>query len=220
MRTVADIPDEFRKGATDGENIARLASGVQQALSASHGSTGDSAGLRLVQAGFLFRSSEIAREMARSSVELQAQLRETSQLIEFAGGVLAATALAASIDLSAAALRRLYLGPINPSDPSREADLHDFPNETDLPDNARNWLQDTRDSPQWEVLKGVRDHFVHRHFPIHVTVMLGSGRGPAQRLDIGGQRHSIETFLDDSRFFVIDRLVTVGLVMHEGAKSG
>jgi hypothetical protein len=57
--------------------------------------------------------------MAYSSVELQEQLQETSQLIEFAGGVLAATALAASIDLSAGALRRLYLGPINPTDRPR-----------------------------------------------------------------------------------------------------
>jgi hypothetical protein len=110
------------------------------------------------------------------------------------------------------------------SDPStpligREADLQNFPNESDLPERARTWLRDTRESPQWELLKGVRDHFVHRHFPIHVTVMLGSGRGPAQQLEIAGRRHSVETFLDDSRVFVIDRLVTVGLLMNAEAHA-
>ncbi len=37
MLTIGDIPDEFRKGRTDGENVARLASGVQQALHATGG---------------------------------------------------------------------------------------------------------------------------------------------------------------------------------------
>lgn len=219
MQTIADIPSEFRKGMTDGENIARLASGVHQALAARHRSAGDAAGLRLVQAGFHFRSSEIARAMARSSVELQHPLGESSQLIEFAGGVLAATALAASVDLSAAALHRLYLGPINPLDPSREADVHDFPNVRGLPDQAKAWLQDTRESLHWEILKEVRDHLVHRHFPIHVTVMLGNTRGPAQQLEIGGKLHSIAEFLDESRAFAIDRLVSMGLEMYEATSE-
>jgi hypothetical protein len=99
MRTIKDIPDEFRKGGTDGENIARLASGVQAALAEERGPAGNAAGLRLVQAGFSFRSSEIGREMAWKSRGLEESLGESSMLIEFAGGALAATALAASLDL-------------------------------------------------------------------------------------------------------------------------
>jgi hypothetical protein len=213
MRTISDIPNEFRTGNTAGENIAGLASGVHRALAAKMGTVGDDAGLRLVQAGFRFHSSEIGLEMARSSVNLSGSFGVSPQLVEFAGGLLAATALAASVDLSAAALHRLCFGPVNPSDPGREADLYDFPNADSLPDSAREWLQETRAAPRSEVLKAVRDHFVHRHFPIDVTVFPGGSPPFAQQLEIAGQRRSVAVFLDESREFAIDRLVTVGLVM-------
>ena len=66
MLTIADIPDEYRKGQTDGENILRLASGVQEAIGDSVGDDGLDALKRFVQAGFLFRSGEIGRTMIRS----------------------------------------------------------------------------------------------------------------------------------------------------------
>lgn len=207
MLTIADIPDAYRKGKTDGENIARLASGVQHDL----GRPGYEAGLRFVQAGFQFRSAEIGRGMTSRSAALSSSLEETTQLVEFAGSVLAATSLAAAIDLTAAALHRLYLGPISTKDPAREADLENFGSrEADLPLSARSWLEETRQARQWRSLKGVRDHLVHRWLPIHVTISPGGAPGVAQQMEIEGERHSLVQFLDDSRVFVVDRLVAAG----------
>jgi len=221
LLTISDIPDEFRTGKTDAENIASLAYGVHRTIPTNTELAGDEGGLRLVQAGLRFSSSEIGREMARSSVDLGRCWGKSPQLVEFAGGLLAATAMVASVDLSAAALHRLYrLGPVNPSDPSREADVQCFPNEGSLPDPARAWLQETRAAPEWEVLKGVRDYLVHRHFPIHTTVLPGGSPPFAQQLEIAGERRSVDTFLNDGKSFAIDRLVTVGLVMLGTAPLG
>ena len=96
MLTIADIPDEYRKGQTDGENIARLASGVQEAIRDSVGEDGLKALNRFVQAGFLFRGTEIGRTMNMKSATLVESLGETSQLIDFAGAALSAIALTAA----------------------------------------------------------------------------------------------------------------------------
>ena len=213
MRTIDDIPEEFRKGTTDGENIARLASGVQAFLLEKHGAQSGAAGLRFVQAGLHFRNSEIGREMSRRSLSLEAALGDSAQLVEFAGGVLAATSLAASIDLAAAGLYRLYFGQVEESDPGREADLHHFPRKADLPGPAKTWLQETKAAQSWRVLKAVRDHFVHRCFPIHVTVHVGSSGPHTQELEIEGRRHRVGHLLEETRAFVIDRLVSIGEVM-------
>jgi hypothetical protein len=118
LLTVSDIPDEFRKGKSDGENIARLASGVQNALDQALGPAGSDAGLRYVQAGFLFRSSEIGRTMSNSNVSLGEPLGEDPQLVDFAGGALAATSLAGAVNLAAAAIYRLYFGEVDSNDPA------------------------------------------------------------------------------------------------------
>jgi hypothetical protein len=219
MLTIGDIPDEYRKGQTDGENIVRLASGVQTAIEAAFGDPGSHALRRFVQAGFLFRSSDIGRVMISESEVLGDPLQETPQFVNFAGGALSASALVGAVDLSAAAMRRLYLGPVNTPDDGREADIVKFPDEAKLPAEPIKWLRETRESEGWEVLKVVRDQFVHRWFPLHVTIVLGSGGGALHHLEIAGQRKSLPDFMNDSREFVIDRLVAAGLVMDMHAKG-
>ena len=60
----------------------------------------------------------------------------------------------------------------------------------------------------------MRDQFVHRWFPLHITIVLGGGEGsPLHHLEIEGERKALSDFLDESRAFVIDRLVAGGLVM-------
>ena len=215
MLSIADIPDEYRRDVPDGENVARLASGVQTAIGEAVGEAGLIALNRFVQAGFLFRSSEIGRTMIRSSPDLQGPLAETSQLVNFAGGALSASSLVGAVDLSAAAIHRLSLGPINPRDEAREADVKDFPRKNELPADAKRWLDETRTAKEWEVLKSVRDGFVHRWFRLDVTIVLG---GPMlHHLQIAGQRKSLGEFLNESRDFVVDRLVAAGLVMQAHA---
>ena len=219
MLTISDIPDEYRRGKTDGENIARLAAGVQTAIAAAFGDPGLHALRRFVQAGFLFRSSDIGRVMISESEALRDPLQETSQLVNFAGGALSASALVGAVDLSAAAMRRLYLGPVNTPDDGREADVGKFPAEAKLPAEPMEWLQQTRESDGWEVLKVVRDQFVHRWFPMNITIVMGSGGGALHHLEIAGQKKSLPDFMVDSREFVIDRLVAAGLVMDMYAKG-
>jgi hypothetical protein len=214
MLTVTDIPDVYRMSQSDGENIARLASGVQTAIANAIGESGHQALLRFVQAGFLFRSGEIGRVMMRSSSVLSSELQDTIQLVNFAGGALTAAALVGAVDLTAAAFYRLHFGPMDSRDEGREADVHHFPRQNELPDDARRWLRETRDSESWEVLQGVRDQFVHRWFPLHITI----GAGFGHHLEIAGERRSLDEFLDESRQFVVDRLVSAGLVMDSYAR--
>jgi len=218
MLTIDDIPSEYRKGQKDGENIACLASGVQEAIRDAVGEAGLDALKRFVQAGFLFRSSEIGRVLIRSSTSLQGPLEETAQLVNFAGGSLSASSLVGAVDLSAAAMRRLYLGPVNPQNEAREADVNSFPQANQLPPEAKTWLDQTRQAQGWEVLKGVRDGFVHRWFPLHITIVLGE-ETVRHELEIAGVRRSLGEFLNESRGFVIDRLVAAGLVMDRYARE-
>jgi hypothetical protein len=208
--TIADIPVALRKGQEDGEDIALFTAGIQQQLGLPH----EQALMRFIQAGVHFRDSEIGREMTRSPQVLVAGLGQTPQLVELAGGVLAATSLVAALDLSAAALQRLYIGPINPANPGIEADMGTFhPEGFDVPPAIAKWHTDTRADNQWSVLRAVRHHLVHRWFPVHITVTLGSRGTFLQEIEVRGERHSLERFLDDGRAFVIDRLVAIGLAV-------
>jgi uncharacterized protein with HEPN domain len=45
---------------------------------------------------------------------------------------------------------------------------------SDVPAAIAEWHRETRGDNQWRVLRGVRDHLVHRWFPVHITVMFGS----------------------------------------------
>lgn len=231
MLTFSDIPDDFRRDRPDGENIGRLASGVQAELEAIHGAAGLETGLRLVQASFRFRSGEIGREMtmARSAQEVHETLTELPQLVEFAGCLLAAVSLASTIDLAAAAVYRLHFGAPSPSDPSREVDLDWFFDAkrkssrkalNDLPRPFRKWLKETHEHEQWKILKGVRDHFVHRHFPINITITIGGAELATQELVVEGRIHPVSQFLNDCRAFVVDRFITVGLLMRPASNGG
>lgn len=161
---IAEIPADLRLGQTDGKNIARLASGVHFELDSSGVPNGGDAGLRLIHAGFRFRTSEIGRRLVASKSELSPALDDDPQLVEFAGGFAAATSLVAALDLAASALYRLHFGVPDPNAPGREVDLGWFPKANLLPPLARKWLLDTQQSPALRTLKSVRDYFIHRHF--------------------------------------------------------
>jgi hypothetical protein len=210
---IAEIPADLRLGETDGKNIAHLASGVHFELDSSGVPNGGDAGLRLVHAGFRFRTAEIGRRLVASKSELSAALNDDPQLVEFAGGFAAATSLVAALDLAASALYRLHFGTPDPTDPRREVDLGWFPKASLLPPLARKWLVDTQQSPKLRTLQSVRDYFIHRHFPIHATVSLGSAGAPINSVEVDGRKETIQNLLDEARDFVIDRLVTVGLLM-------
>lgn len=151
--------------------------------------------------------------MARKSEALSEALEDTGQLVEFAGGAAAATALVGAVDLSAAALYRLYFGAPRADDPSREADVNTFfGKEESLPDPAKTWLRETRGASEWKTLKLVGDQFVHRWFPIHITISLDDARA-SRRLDIGGDVREVADFLSGGRDYVIDRIVSCGLIM-------
>lgn len=210
--SMADIPAEFQVGATDGETIARFASGVQTALRRAHDQRGHDAGLRLVQAGFLFRSAEIGSEMAHRPAELEAHYAETKQLVEYAGGMLSMVALASTVDLVAAAIRRFWLGPVLDSDPGREADVQDFPDWQELPNAARRWVEATRSDSRWSQLKAARDDLVHRHVPVHITIQVGRGVS-LQELELDGERRALADWIEQSRDFVVERFVEAGLLL-------
>lgn len=218
MLTIADIPDEYRKGDSDGENITHLASGVTDAIHNTLGEAGSDALKRFGQAGFVFRSGEIGRTMIRSSSALSNPLRETPQFVDFGGGALAATALAGAVDLTAAALCRLFVGQSSARRPDWEADVGNFPGEEQLPQAAHSWLIDTRCAHEWADLKALRDQYVHRLFPMHITITLGAPN-LLHEPEIKGVKRQHPQVLDESRTFVIDWLVTAGLLMNEQAKS-
>ncbi|MGH2634699.1 MAG: hypothetical protein ACRDHU_00890 [Actinomycetota bacterium] len=218
MLTINDIPDDYRKGATDSENISRLASGVQGRLEEAIGPDTTAALHRFVRAGFLFHASEIGRVMIGSSSRLQDALQETSQFVNFSGGVLTSSALIGALDLTAAAFHRLYVGPPYPGDDAREADLKDFPGKKTLPAPARRWLENTVGDNAWNVLQVVRHQFVHRWFPLNITLSLGTA-DVSHDLEINGVRRRLGQLLDDGRAFVIDRMVAAGLVMNASAEA-
>jgi hypothetical protein len=219
MLTVADIPDEYRKGESDGENIGRLASGVGQAISDAFGERGIAATNRLVRASFLFRSSEIGRAMISRDWQLMEPLAETAQLVNFAGSALAASTLVGTIDLAAAAFYRLFVGQFDPADPGREADLGRFRHLDQIPAEAREWVEETKGAHGWRVLKGVRDELTHRWAPMHVTIFVGVQSGPLHHIEIDGERKALPEFLDESRTFVIDRFVAAGLILDRHAEA-
>jgi hypothetical protein len=210
--TIADIPDRYRKGDSDGDNVARLASGVQSAMHGAIGENGSQALRRFVQAGFHFRSSEIGLQMVNASGPLSEPLSETPQLVSFAGSSLAATSYVAALDLTAAAMYRLHHGTLDANDPGREADLMSYPLAAGPPE-VTTWVAECRGAHAWAVLRAVRDQFAHRWFPLHVTVVLGGPPGAFHHLEIAGQRKHVFEFLIESRAFVIDRLVAAGLLM-------
>jgi hypothetical protein len=215
--TIGDIPDDLRLGASDGENIGRLASGVGSELEEAFGSDGAEAGLRLVHASFRFRSSDIGREMVRSARALTDTLSETPQLVEYAGLTLGATMLASAIDMCAAALHRVEFKPPF-KDPRRDVDLDWFFSDRgaerrgELREVFQGWLQNVKGSPWWEELQGVRHHLLHRWVQVNVTI----GASAAQELVINKSRYSAPEF-DASRAFVVDRFVAAGLLLREAA---
>ena len=212
------VPDEYRTGQTAGENITLFASGITTAIHEAEGDRGSEALRRFSPARFLFRSSEIGQAMVRSSSALSQPLGETLQLVDFGGGALAASALSGAVDLTAATLCRLLVGQPFARDPDREADVDHFPGEDQLPPAAKDWLEETRAAPEWLWLKALRDRYLHRWFPMHITITLGAAN-LLHEPEINGVRRPLPEILGESRAFVIDRLVSAGLLMNRHARD-
>lgn len=215
-RSITDSPF-YVASRNGGENVARLASGVQEIWSNGHGQAGKDAGFRLVQAGFHYRTALMGIRRAEapgteSGEKLKAILGEREdQLLAFSGAKEAITAFASTLDLAAAAIFRLYYGPRSQHDPNLEHDLKSFPSDSilpsPLPPDVRDWLRQTEGANELRRLKKVRDMFTHQYFPRHVTIGAFD-----HQLDLDGKRERLEEVVLQFSEFVIDRLVALSIM--------
>ena len=213
--TITDSPF-YVEGRDEGENIARLASGVQDLWSNTHGQGGKDAGFRLVQAGFHFRTANMGLRRAEiAGTELGGHLKAILQeredhLLAFSGSKEAITAFMSTLDLAAAAIYRLYYGTPYPSDPDKELDLEGFPPDSKLPvalpSDEREWLTGVKGANETRRLKIVRDMFTHRYFPRDLTI-----GAVDHRMDLDGRSERLGDLLEEFRVFVVDRLVALAL---------
>jgi hypothetical protein len=204
-------------GHSEGMNVARLASGVQSLWETNHGAAGKDAGFRLVQAGFHFRTALMGIRRAEavgtpSGDRLKQVLDESEdQLLAFSGAKETVTSFASTLDLAAAAVFRLYYGPMDPAHPGREHDLWNFPTDAKLPtplaSNERDWLNRTKSAGEMKMLTEVRDLFTHRYFPRHLTI--GAFK---HEFDLDGKRVAFGDLVKEMREFTIDRLVALSLM--------
>ena len=217
QRSLADSPFSVA-GRGEGENVARLAAGVQQLWSNTHGQDGRDAGFRLVQAGFHFRTALMGVRRAEaagtaSGEQLKAVLGEREdQLLAFSGAKEAITSLVSTLDLAAAAVFRLYYGPPFRNDPHREHDVDSFPSDSklprSLPSQVRDWLTSLKGANEMRRLKMVRDMFTHQYFPRHLTI----GAAFDHQVDLEGSRERFGDLLDEFKRFVLDRLVLLSII--------
>lgn len=210
----------YHPGSGEGENIARLAAGVQRLWFDTHGQVGLEAGFRLVQAGFHFRSALMGMKRAEvagtaQGDQLKAVLGEREdQLLAFSGAKEAITALASTLDLTAAAIYRLDYGARDDGDAYREHDLASFPADSvlrkPLQPEIREWMNGVKSDNEMERLKKVRDMFTHRYFPRHLTI----GAAFDQHVDLEGRHERLGDLLEDFSGFVVDRLVALSTIYH------
>jgi hypothetical protein len=207
----------YDPGRSDGENIARLASGLQKRWSDTHGDGGKAAGFRLVQAGFHFRTALMGIRLAEaagtpSGTQLKLLLGEREdQLLAFSGAKEAVTALVSTLDLAAAAVYKLNYGaPF--ADPNRERDVEDFPPDSKLrspvPTKERAWLNGVRGVNEKRRLWKLRDMFTHQYFPRDLAILAVFD----QRVDLDRPGERLGDLVQEFRGFVVDRLVALSLI--------
>jgi hypothetical protein len=216
MLAITDSPFYVSRN-TEGENVARLAAGVQQKWFNQHGQPGLDAGFRLVQAGFHFRTALMGIRQAGAvgtpdAEQLKVALGEREdQVLAFSGAKETVTALVSTLDLAAAAVYRLHHGaPFG--HPDREHDVEDFPPDSKLsmplPAQERAWLNGVRGANEKRRLWTLRDMFTHQYFPRNLTILAVFD----QRVDLDRADERLGDLVEEFRGFVVDRLVALSLI--------
>ena len=219
--SITDSPF-YTEGRPMGDNLHRLASGVQVHLRDARGDVGMRAGKRLVSAAFQLRAALIGLRMARIASagevgrDFSDALGEYPQIVHHSGRFLGMSALQATLDLCAATIYRLHYGDWSADYPEREADMESFPADKELVPKLtpghRDWLTATKSHHLYAALKVGRAGIQHQSPNVHSTI--GAVFRPELETVDGKLTDELAEALTD---FVIDRYIALGrlLVQYE-----